>query len=116
MEQRLWSLTKYRMYSMIILLKWEKKITKTDVDPLKFVTRVRNNISIQPITELQICKIVSNMEPKRSIGCDGISNYILKSIISCIKTPFCELINKSLYTGIFPDIMKIVKIVPLHNK
>ena len=90
-------------------------IARTNVDPLKFVKKVENSMVVKPISEGQLCRIVSKMEPKRSSGCDDISNFLLKRIISCIKGPFCDLINRFMLSGIFPESMKIAKIIPLHK-
>ena len=77
------------------------------------VPRSRKELKIKPITEGTLCRIVDEMAPKRSSGYDGISNFLLKRIISCIKAPFCELINKSISSGVFPDCMKKAKVIPL---
>ena len=56
------------------------------------------------------------MENKTSCGVDGISNSLLKSIKSEIVQPVTVLINQMLTTGIFPDKLKIAKVVPLYRK
>ena len=56
------------------------------------------------------------MENKTSCGVDGISNSLLKSIKSEIVQPVTVLINQMLTTGIFPDKLKIAKVVPLYKK
>ena len=67
------------------------------------------------VSEIQICKIVDLLKPKKSCGLDGISNILLKRIISVIKRPLCQIINRSLSNGIFPDLMKIAKVQPLYK-
>ena len=84
-------------------------------EPLKTVKRVSKNLSFKKITELQICKVVANMPANSSSGFDGISNILLKNIISVIKLPLCVIFNKSLKEGIIPDLMKIAKVLPLHK-
>ena len=56
------------------------------------------------------------MENKTSCDVDGISNSLLKSIKSEIVQPVTVLINQMLTTGIFPDKLKIAKVVPLYKK
>ena len=53
------------------------------------------------------------MQNKLTEGIDGMSNKLIKNIISSIVTPLTTVINKSLKEGIFPDEMKIAKIIPL---
>lgn len=48
------------------------------------------------MSESYICRIVEKMKAKNSSGIDGISNALLKSIISVIKSPLCMVVNKSL--------------------
>ena len=49
-------------------------------------------------------------------GKDGISNIVLKAIIPVILKPLTLIINQMLNTGIFPDNLKIAKIVPFYKK
>ena len=35
--------------------------------------------------------------------------------MNVIKGPLCQIFNKSLQTGIFPNLMKIAKVIPLHK-
>ena len=44
-----------------------------------------------------------------------MSNKLIKNIINSIATPLTTVINKSLNEGIFPDDMKIAKIIPLYK-
>ena len=93
----------------------QETIGASDLDPLVNVKPVATNLTVKPLTEYKLCKIVSRLEAKRSSGYDDISNFLLKHIIHTIKSPFCLLINKSIKDGIFPDCMKIAKIIPLHK-
>ena len=56
------------------------------------------------------------MENKTSCGVEGISNSSLKSIKSEIVQPVTVLINQMWNTGIFPDKLKIAKVVPSYKK
>ena len=51
-----------------------------------------------------------------SSGKYGISNTVLKAIMPIISKPVTLIINQMLNTGIFPDNLKITKIVPLYKK
>ena len=82
---------------------YKKYLRNTLTVPFKFV----------PITVDQTLKTVKNMENKLTEGLDGMSNKLIKNIINSIATPLTTVINKSLAEGIFPDDMKIAKIIPL---
>ena len=68
------------------------------------------------ITEEHVLKIIDNLKPKASYGIDGISNQLLKLIKSDILTPLTIIINQSIETGIFPDKLKIAKVIPIYKK
>ena len=56
------------------------------------------------------------LKGKHSTGYDGISTSLLKSIINEIKDPITVIINQCLHSGIFPDMLKVAKITPIHKK
>ena len=78
---------------------------------------LRNTLTVpfkfSPISTETTIKIVNSMENKLTEGVDSMSNKLIKSIISSIADPLTTVINKSLKEGIFPDEMKIAKIIPL---
>ena len=57
--------------------------------------------------------VVKNFASKLSSGYDGISNKIWKQCICAQAYLLCKICNKSFTLDHFPDIMKIVKIVPV---
>ena len=61
-------------------------------------------------------KIIRNLRPKSSAGSDNISTKLLKEIENVVSRPLSIIINQSLCTGIFPDKLKIAKVIPLYKK
>ena len=61
-------------------------------------------------------KIIDSLKTKTSTGNDGISVQLLKVIAPGILKPLTALLNQSLTTGIFPNNLKLAKIIPLHKK
>ena len=74
------------------------------------------NFTFELITEETTMEILNNLKPKPSCGYDGISTKLLKTC----KLEICKLltliINQSLSTGIFPDSLKVAKVIPLYKK
>ncbi len=66
-------------------------------------------------TEL-VSKIIGELKPKTSCGFDGFSMKLIKLIELQIVGPVTSIINQMLNTGIFPDDLKIAKVVPLFKK
>ena len=87
----------------------------TDGDPYKFVKCAKSTLKFERVSESRICRIVMNMKPKTSSGLDGINNMLLKKLIHVIKGPLCLIANNSLRSGVFPDLMKHTKVVPLYK-
>ena len=61
-------------------------------------------------------KIIRNLRPKSRARCDNISTKLLKEIENVVSRPLSIIINQSLCTGIFPDKLKIAKVIPLYKK
>ena len=61
-------------------------------------------------------KIVSFLHTKTSSGHDGLSVKLLKYLSPAIKEPLILIINQSMLTGIFPEKLKIAKVIPLFKK
>ena len=87
------------------------KVTNSYKDYLQY--KVKSSMLFGSTNEIEISKIIMRMESKRSSGYDCISNHIMKNIVNTVRLPLEIIYNKSLSTGIFPDLMKIAKIIPL---
>ena len=68
------------------------------------------------VAENDVLKHPSSLRTKNSAGIDGISVKLLKKISSALISPLTLIINQSLVTGIFPDKLKIAKVLPLFKK
>ena len=74
------------------------------------------DFTFEPTSENDIYNIINNLKNKNSTGKDEISNKLLKSIKHIISKPLSVIINQSLVTGIFPNALKISKVIPLYKK
>ena len=70
----------------------------------------------QNIDEETVRKTIQNLPSKNSCELDGISSKLIKIIEPAIIKPLTLLINQVLNTGIFPDELKIAKVIPLFKK
>ncbi len=77
--------------------------------------RVQNSIFLEPTSNLEIINIVSNLKNKTSLDSHGISMNLIKDIISQITEPISHICNTSLLQGIFPDEMKLAKVIPFYK-
>ena len=61
-------------------------------------------------------QIIDGLKPKSSIGVDNISNKLLKSAKTFIVAPSTIIINQRFQFGKFPDLLKILKVLPIYKK
>ena len=75
-----------------------------------------HDFTFELITEETTMKILNNLKPKPSCGYDGISTKLLKTCKLEICKSVTLIINQTLSTGIFPDSLKVAKVIPLYKK
>ena len=68
------------------------------------------------VEHTDVMKTIMELAPKSSCGRDGISTKMLRQIADVIIIPVTIIINQSLSTGIFPDRLKIARVIPLFKK
>jgi hypothetical protein len=69
-----------------------------------------------PVTGSEVEKLVKGLKNKLSAGIDEIPDYVLKQCIKLLKKPLANIYNASLESGIFPEQLKIAKVVPVYKK
>ena len=94
------------------------------------IDNTNSNLSIEHFLQMDInttfkfkyvhCKdidaIIKTLQDKNSMGHDDLSLSFLKKISPSIIYPLSIIINQSLFKGIFPDALKIAKIIPIFKK
>ena len=61
-------------------------------------------------------KVINSLKTKTSTGHDGISVKMLKFLAPALISSLTLIINQSLITGVFPDLLKIARVIPLYKK
>ena len=79
----------------------------------KHITTVFN---FENIDEETVRKTIQTLPLKNSCGLDGVSSKLIKIIEPAIIKPLTLLINQVLNTCIFPDELKIAKVIPIFKK
>lgn len=90
-------------------------ITDTNQDPCEYIPHRYEPRScfFNPVTEEQVFGKLTKINPRKAIGPDGIHPRLVKDIAMEIKAPLCHIINRSLSTGIVPQMLKIAKVTPI---
>lgn len=79
----------------------------------------KNNVTafLNPITTKEIIDIVRDLKSKSSTGYDEIDIVIVKRVIHIIHVcyPLCHIFNESMKKLIFPEKLKIAKVIPVYK-
>ena len=77
--------------------------------------RVNSSFFAFPTTPTEIQKIIMSL-PKKSCNINTVPVFIYKKKLSLYLSPIkCNIFNTSVKEGIFPDICKIARVVPIHK-
>ena len=74
------------------------------------------NLQFHPIAQTDVAQIIDNLKPKTSTGINNISSKLLKQATDSISAPLTIIINQMVASGIFPDALKVSKVIPLYKK
>ena len=74
------------------------------------------SLFLSPCVPNDILRMISSLKPKKSKGHDNLSAIFVKSIKNEISEPLSVIVNKSFESGIFPNDMKLAKLIPLYKK
>ena len=107
---------KFNNYFVNVGPSTEKGVPKVpNITADKFLkNRNQVNLIIAHISEEEILDIIKAL-PNKSTGPASIPLKLLKVVADIIVVPLCRIINLSFSTGVFPDILKIAKVIPLHK-
>ena len=78
--------------------------------------KVNKTIFLTPATPREIYDIISAFDIKKSLGPNSIPVYILKISNNFFSNKLTDIIILSFKTGIFPDLCKLAKIIPIFKK
>ena len=75
--------------------------------------KVEESIFLNPVTDEEIIEIVKDAKTKYSKDHDSIDMSLVKLVIPYIVKPLKHIFNISLQNGVFPDRMKIARVIPI---
>ena len=83
--------------------------------PKNLPIRTTQKFSFHSVTLSEICKCLRKLRRKKAHGIDELPPNLLKDVANEISKPLAFIINKSLSSGIVPDLWKISKVTPLYK-
>lgn len=75
-----------------------------------------SKFTFKQISPTDVIHTIAKSKSKTSSGHDNISSILLKRISQPVSIPLALIINQSLKTGIFPDSLKLAKVIPIFKK
>ena len=84
----------------------------SNVNPLSYVINNVNSIVVPDMSQADVLSVILSLKDSAS-GYDNLPASILKQCVSEYIAPLTYLINSSFSQGIFPDDLKIAKVLPI---
>ena len=78
--------------------------------------RTAESFFLAPTTQDEIGDIITSLNSNKSIGPNSIPFKILKLLKNEISSALSDIYNISFSTGVFPSILKVAKVIPIHKK
>ena len=92
----------------------EKAIPKSGKCPTTYLkNRINTDFIIAHTSNDELMNIILLLDEKKSTGPSSIPMKLLKIALPVVINPLRKLINHSFITGIFPDAVKISKVIPI---
>ena len=81
-----------------------------------WVEKLTPHFFLSPTDSAEIENIISQLKNGKSVGPFSIPSNLLKMLNKFISPILALLINESFSAGVFPDKLKIAKVIALHKK
>jgi len=88
---------------------------KNYAEYLKDIT-FNETFTLSPTSTLEISKLINSLDTHKSLGPNSIPSFIIKSSNKFFSDKLSLIINLSFETGIFPDLCKVAKVIPIYKK
>ena len=80
-----------------------------------YIKKVDTTMPTDSLTINEVKEAFFSLKINKSPGCDEISFNVIKNCFSELNIPLKYLFDKSLEIGIFPDKLKIARVIPLYK-
>ena len=92
-----------------------KKIPQSNINFESYLPKVNATLKESSLTENELEEAVKSLKKNKASGPDGLHVNIIISVYKIIKRPLLKIFNNSLLLGIFPQTMKIAKVLPFYK-
>ena len=81
-----------------------------------YLPRKTSKFKFSKVSELEVFLLLDGMDKTKSFGLDKIHPFLLQSSAKEIYQPLTFIINLPLKTGVFPESLKIAKVIPIFKQ
>ena len=78
--------------------------------------RINHSYYLKPATYDEVAELILSLDINKSLGPNSLPVYIFKICGVFLSMCLLEIVNLSFRAGIFPDLCKVVKVVPIFKK
>ena len=78
--------------------------------------RINNTFFLRPATYKETSDIILHLDLNKSIGPNSLPTFIVKLCTEFFSIYLTKILNISFTTGIFPDLCKLAKVIPIFKK
>ena len=90
------------------------KMNVNSCNPVEYIQSNVQSMAIHNYYENDVTLAINSLK-NSSPGWDNIPTLIAKHVIHCYIKPLVFLINQSLIEGVFPDELKLAKVIPVYK-
>ena len=96
----------------------DEKIAQSKNNYADYLKDVSFNESfiLSPTSAEEISDLISSLDTHKSLGPNSIPTFLLKSSKLIFSELLSSIINLSFESGIFPDLCKVAKVIPIYKK
>ena len=96
----------------------DKGIPKSEHNYRDYLSSIKVNITffMSPTKPEEVFDIITSLDINKSTGPNSIPVYVLKVFNNFFSDKLSKIINISFLTGVFPDLCKIAKVIPIFKK
>ena len=86
---------------------------KSDKSATSYLSQKQKQFCFTQVSEIEVFLLLESLDTNKSFGIDKIHPLLLKTAALEIYRPLTFIFNLSINQGIFPDSMKLAKVVPV---
>ena len=92
------------------------QLPKSDESATSYLSQKQKQFHFTQVSEIEVFLLLESLDTNKSFGIDKIHPLLLKTAALEIYRPLTFIFNLSINQGIFPDSMKLAKVVPVFKQ